>query len=133
MLRDVQQALADITASVDWCSRLRADPAALEDRYLLDARERRQVLAVVNHPSLACVCSLQRMNRLSPLVLHLPQLMQALAAELPTLMPSYWADHPFAYSHGYVECQRFCRWLGGQSAGERVRTVLQEADLALAA
>ncbi|MFN5194082.1 MAG: hypothetical protein ACK5E6_06600, partial [Cyanobacteriota bacterium] len=108
-----------------------SDPDHLKDRYVLTPRERRQVLAVAGHPAMVCVCSLQRMNRLSPLALDLPGVIAALAPELTSLLPSYWADHPWAYSHGAVESERFCRWLRQRPLRPAVLQALNEEEAAL--
>ncbi|MFN6131536.1 MAG: hypothetical protein ACK46L_01275, partial [Synechococcaceae cyanobacterium] len=73
MLSDFQQALAEITASPRLCVAVRRNPALLAERYQLSERERRQVLATANHPSMECTCSLYRANRLAPLVRNLPR------------------------------------------------------------
>jgi hypothetical protein len=128
MLLDFQQALADISASADWCSTLRVQPQRLEERYALSPRERRQLLAVAHHPGMDCVCGLYRMNRLGPLVQNLPSLLAALGEGLQGVLLAYWEAHPWRYSHGYVECQRFCRWLYSQPLAEALRPVLEEEE-----
>lgn len=111
MLSDFQQALAELTASPDLCVAVRRDPAVLEERYQLNPREFRQVLAVARHPSMACVCSLYRANRLAPLARNLPRTIAALAERLEPTLNAYWAAHPWPYRYGYLESERFCRWL----------------------
>lgn len=133
MLLDAQQALADISASADWCSAIRLDPQRLDQRYTLTPRERRQVLAAANHPGMSLVCGLVRMNRLTPLMQNLPSLLTALGDSLQEVLLAYWAAHPFSYSHGYVECRRFCLWLGDRELSDPLRQVLSQEQLALEA
>jgi hypothetical protein len=111
MLSDFQQALAEITASPNLCMAVRRDPAVLEERYQLSPREQRQVVAVARHPSMACACSLYRANRLAPLVRNLPRTLAALSVRLEPTLNAYWEAHPWPYRYGYLESERFCRWL----------------------
>lgn len=111
MLSDFQQALAEITASPRLCVAVRRDPAVLADRYRLSERECRQVLATANHPSMECACSLYRANRLAPLVRNLPRTIAALTERLEPVLNDYWEAHPWPYRYGYLESERFCRWL----------------------
>ena len=116
MLRDFQQALAEITASPRLCVAVRRDPALLAERYSLSDRERRQVLAMANHPSMECSCSIYRANRIEPLVRNLPRTIAALTERLEPVLNDYWEAHPWPYRYGYLESERFCRWLEPLSA-----------------
>ena len=111
MLIDFQQALAEITASPALCLAVRRDPALLEQRYRLNARERSQVVGVANHPSMECTCSLYRANRLAPLARNLPTTLADLADPLTPLLTQYWDAHPWPLRYGALESERFCRWL----------------------
>lgn len=111
MLSDFQQALAEITASPRLCVAVRRNPALLAERYQLSERERRQVLATANHPSMECTCSLYRANRLAPLVRNLPRTIAALTERLEPVLNDYWEAHPWPHRYGYLESERFCRWL----------------------
>lgn len=114
MLIDFQQALAEITASPALCLAVRRDPAVLEKRYRLNARERSQVIGVANHPSMECTCSLYRANRLAPLARNLPTTLADLAGQLTPLLTQYWDAHPWPLRYGALESERFCRWLEQQ-------------------
>ena len=114
MLIDFQQALAEITASPALCLAVRRDPALLEQRYRLNARERSQVVGVANHPSMECTCSLYRANRLAPLARNLPTTLADLADPLTPLLTPYWDAHPWPLRYGALESERFCRWLEQQ-------------------
>ena len=114
MLIDFQQALAEITASPALCLAVRRDPALLEQRYRLKARERSQVVGVANHPSMECTCSLYRANRLAPLARNLPTTLADLADPLTPLLTQYWDAHPWPLRYGALESERFCRWLEQQ-------------------
>ena len=111
MLNDFQQALAEITASPRLCVAVRRNPELLAERYQLSERERRQVLATVHHPSMECTCSLYRANRLAPLVRNLPRTIAALTERLEPVLNDYWEAHPWPHRYGYLESERFCRWL----------------------
>lgn len=125
MLRDFQQALADLTASPALCTELRAGTLDLAVRYELTERERRRLVAMVGHAGMACACMLYRANRLAPLALNVPALCSALGAGLRDAVSAYWAAYPHADGHFYAETERFCRYLDGQpDLPAAVRTVL---------
>jgi hypothetical protein len=127
MLSDFQQALAEITASPRLCVAVRRNPALLADRYRLSDRERRQVLATANHPSMECTCSLYRANRLAPLVRNLPRTIAALTERLEPVLNDYWEAHPWPYRYGYLESERFCRWLEPLTADPAAPAGLRES------
>lgn len=135
MLADFQQALADISASAEWCSSLRLAPEQIPLHYSLTPREQRRFLAVLRHPGMECQCSLYRMNRLSPLMLNLPGTMACLGERTLPVMLAYCAAHPWPFSHGYVECERFCAWLRHAwpelMSGEAPPALLRQEELAL--
>lgn len=111
MLSDFQQALAEITASPRYCLAVRRDASLLQERYQLSERERRQVLAMAQHPAMECACSLYRANRLAPLFRNLPGTLEALREHLESTLNAYWEAHPWPYRYGYLESERFCHWL----------------------
>ncbi len=111
MLADFQQALSDVTASVALCRALRADPALLDERYTLTAREAARLRAIAGHPGMAAACTVYRMNRLAPLAMNLRGTLRALGPALRKTVDAYWADHPRGHAHFYVESCRFAEWL----------------------
>jgi hypothetical protein len=111
MLSDFQQALAEITASPRFCLAVRRNASLLRERYQLSERERRQVLAMAQHPAMECACSLYRANRLAPLFRNLPGTLEALHDRLESTLNDYWEAHPWPYRYGYLESERFCHWL----------------------
>ncbi|MFM7549310.1 MAG: hypothetical protein ACKO8I_10675 [Cyanobacteriota bacterium] len=136
MLIDLQRATAELTASPDLCRAVLASPGMLEERYVLSDREKRQLLAMVNHPGMQGSCSLYRINRVVPLILNLPQTLDSFGTDLETVLAGYWQEHPWGYRYSFVECERFCQWLRDNpqrwgEAGEALQTVLtaEEAEL----
>jgi hypothetical protein len=111
MLADFQQALADLTASPEFCNAVRRDPAALPPRYALTERERARLLGIVRHPGMACACTVYRMKRLAPLSMNLRGTLKALGAELRPLLAQYWLDHPHGRAHFLLESDQFAGWL----------------------
>jgi hypothetical protein len=118
MLSDFQQALAELTAFPDLCLAVRQDATVLGEKYSLTDRERRQLLAVVHHPSMECACSLYRADRLAPLLRNLPRSLQSLGGQLETEVTAYWRAHPWPYRYSFLECERFERWLEPLSRSE---------------
>lgn len=118
MLSDFQQALAEVTAYPDLCLAVRQDAAVLDEKYCLTDRERRQLLAVVHHPSMECACSLYRADRLAPLLRNLPLSLQSLGGRLEAEVTAYWRAHPWPYRYSFLECERFERWLEPLSQSE---------------
>jgi hypothetical protein len=127
MLNDFQQALAEITASPRLCVAVRRNPELLAERYQLSEREQRQVLATANHPSMECTCSLYRANRLAPLVRNLPRTIAALTERLEPVLNDYWEAHPWPHRYGYLESERFCRWLEPLTADPAAPAGLRES------
>jgi hypothetical protein len=111
MMIDLQKATAEITASTALCVAVRNNPQLLDQRYNLTAREKRQLVAMANHPGMQASCTLYRINRVVPLIMNLPQTIEALGAGLEPLLVAYWEEHPWGYRYSYVECERFCNWL----------------------
>ena len=131
MLADFQQALADFTASPALCSRVRQDPAALDEDYRLTARERDRLLGIVRHAGMACACTVYRANRLAPLALNMPRTCKALGAPLRDLVEACWAAFPETNVHFFVETDRFCRFLQAQLAEGRQHPPEVIASLAI--
>jgi hypothetical protein len=127
MLSDFQQALAEITASPRLCVAVRRNPAVLAERYHLNDRERRQVLAVARHPAMEATCSLYRANRLAPLARNLPRIIATLAEGLEPLLTAYWEANPWPYRYGYLESERFCQWLEPLALAPEAPTGLRES------
>ncbi|MFM7465497.1 MAG: hypothetical protein ACKO28_08530 [Cyanobium sp.] len=115
MMIDLQKATAEITASTALCVAVRDNPQLLDQRYSLTAREKRQLLAMANHPGMQASCTLYRINRLVPLIMNLPQTIEALGSGLEPLLVAYWEEHSCGYRYSYVECERFCNWLRERS------------------
>lgn len=119
MLAEFQQALADLTASPELCRGARADPGVLSTRYDLTERERHRLLAILNHPGMACACTVYRMNRVAPLAMNLRATLRALGPALKPLLAAYWREHPYGYAHFHIETANFCAWLRSRlKAGE---------------
>lgn len=114
MLPDFQQALADLTASACFSQSVRESTAPLRQRYRLSEVELQRLQAIARHPGMRCACTLYRANRLAPLVLHMKSTLYALAETMQERLLTYWEEHPRAYSHAFVECDRFCRWVREQ-------------------
>jgi hypothetical protein len=120
MLVEFQQALADLTASPELCIRVRRDPAILRRNYQLTEREWRRLHGIVQHPGMACACTVYRANRLAPLAMNLPQTCRALGKELRAVVSEYWAAFPEGNVHFFIETDRFCRFLRAKlAAGAR--------------
>jgi hypothetical protein len=111
VLIDFQRALADLTASVDMCRRVRAEPGLLRHGYDLTDREWRRLVAVVRSKGMEANCVLYRANRLAPVALNLPETCAALGEELTRLISSYWDSEPITNVHFLVEADRFCHFL----------------------
>jgi hypothetical protein len=127
MLSDFQQALAEITASPRFCLAVRRNASLLRERYQLSERERRQVLAMAQHPAMECACSLYRANRLAPLFRNLPGTLEALHDRLESTLNDYWEAHPWPHRYGYLESERFCRWLEPLTADPAAPAGLRES------
>jgi hypothetical protein len=114
MLVEFQQALADLVASPEACRRARKNPEQLRLRYDLSPREYDRLVAMINHKGMAWNCMLYRANRLSPLVLNLPEFCRALGRRLGPLLSEYAERYPNTNVHFYLECDRFCRFIEGK-------------------
>ena len=108
MLDQFQQALSDLTASPDLVSRVRLEPEVLRESYTITEREWRRLVAVANHPGMACNCMLYRANRLAPVAITLPQLCRLLGKDLRGLLSEYWTLYPQTDVHFLLEAYRFC-------------------------
>ncbi len=107
-----QTALADLAASPDLVSAVRADAAALTS-YDLTARESARLVAIASSRGMHANCVLYRANRLAPIALNLPETCTALGARLPALTSAYWAAEPRTDVHFLIEADRFARYLAG--------------------
>lgn len=116
MLVEFQQALADLTASPELCTRVRRDPTVLHQHYELTEREWRRLVGIVRHPGMACACIVYRANRLAPLAMNIPQTCRALGKELRSVVSEYWATFPEGNIHFFIETDRFCRFLEAKLA-----------------
>jgi hypothetical protein len=116
MLVEFQQALADLTASPEFCIRARRDPTILHQHYELTEREWRRLIGIVRHPGMACACTVYRANRLAPLALNIPQTCRALGKELRAVMSEYWSTFPEVHVHFFIETDRFCQFLKAKLA-----------------
>ena len=139
MLADFQQALADLTASPDFCRRVRQDPAILHQTYQLTDREWRRLTAIVNHRGMECACILYRANRLAPLAMNVPLTCRALGSALRDIVSEFWTEYPETNVHFYIETDRFCRFLqakvaeGRRFSPEVIRLLAQESAIITAA
>jgi hypothetical protein len=116
MLVEFQQALADLTASPEFCVVVRRDPSVLQQRYQLTDREWRRLVGIVQHPGMACACMVYRANRLAPLALNIPETCKALGSGLRAVMSEYWMTFPEGNVHFFIEADRFCRFLKAKMA-----------------
>jgi hypothetical protein len=114
MLADFQQALADLVAAPQRCQAIRdlPDPDQLFAEYRLTARERARLVAIARHRGMAANCMVYRSNRLTPLVLNLPDTCAALGPDLRAHVDSFWATHPTDnFVHFLIESNRFATFL----------------------
>lgn len=107
MLADFQQALADLVASPQLCRQTAQRPELLRERYDLDDREVHRLHLMVRDTGMAANCILYRANRLTPIVLNLPQLCDALGSDLRAVLSAYWEATPTTHAHFLVEADRF--------------------------
>ena len=132
MLVDFQQALADLTASPEFCIAARQDPSVLNDRYVLSEREWRRLTGIVRDKGMECACIVYRANRLAPLALNIPRTCKALGQDLRAVVSEFWKEFPETNVHFFVETERFCRFLqskiseGGQFPAELPRILDEE-------
>jgi hypothetical protein len=118
-----QTALADLTASPELVSAVRANPEALA-RYTLTAKESARLTAIAASPGMHANCVLYRANRLAPLALNLPDTCAALGELLPGLTAAYWAAEPRTDVHFLIEADRFADWLDTQDIPAEARVLL---------
>jgi len=114
MLADFQQAMADLIASPQRCQQLReaADSTVLLADYRLTRRERDRLVAIAAHPGMSANCTVYRSNRLTPLVLNLPDTCAALGPRLRDTVDRFWAAHPTDnFVHFLIESNRFATYL----------------------
>jgi hypothetical protein len=128
MLADFQQALADLVASPERCQAIRdvTDPEPLFTEYRLTARERARLVAIARHRGMAANCMVYRSNRLTPLVLNLPDTCAALGPDLRPLVDRFWATHPTDnFVHFLIESDRFATFL--ESTVDRLEPQARQA------
>ena len=119
MLAHFQQAMADLVASPARCLALRAaaDPAPLLAEYDLTAREIARLAAMARHQGMATNCTIYRSNRLTPLVVNLPDTCRALGPELRPMVDQFWDECPTEYFvHFLIESARFADFLDASVA-----------------
>src|SRR5437867_1551455 len=117
---EFQQAFADMIGSPAYCNAVRTQPLVLDERYELTPRERSRLLAIVNHPGMVCNCMLYRANRLAPLAVNLPQLLEALGSQLRGTLDRFWDCYVRTDVHFYVEAHRFCEFVQREIGDGRV-------------
>lgn len=114
MLADFQQALADLVAAPDRCQAIRDGDLDELDSYDLSPTERGRLVAIALHRGMAANCAIYRSNRLTPLVINLPDTCAALGAALRTVVDRFWSTHPTEhFVHFLVEAERFVKFLEG--------------------
>jgi len=118
MLADFQQALADLVASPERCQAIRdGDPGVLDD-YDLTPAEADRLVAIAEHRGMAANCTIYRSNRLTPIVINLPDTCAALGEHLRDVVDRFWATHPTEhFVHFLVESDRFAEFVRELPAG----------------
>lgn len=132
MLADVQQAMADLVASVARVQAAREDPQAWLAGYALTEPERRRLAGFLAQPGLALGCMVYRANRLAPVAMHLTDLCRAIGPGLREVMEAFWLAHPHSEPNPLLECARFCDFIEGRPDAPRdelalARTMIAEA------
>lgn len=140
MLADFQQALADLVAAPDHCQAIRDGDLHELDGYDLTMTERGRLVAIALHRGMAVNCAIYRSNRLTPLVINLPDTCAALGSQLRPVIDRFWATHPTEhFVHFLVEADRFVTYLEGarnedvDGAGETFRSALAREGAAVRA
>jgi hypothetical protein len=116
MLADYQQALVDLTASPEFCTRALEHPAILTDRYRLTERELNRIVGIIRHPGMECACTIYRANRLAPLAMNAPETCRSLGSALRSLLDEFWTTHTDTAVHFFVETDRFLQFLRAKVA-----------------
>ena len=112
MLAHFQQALADLVAAPDRCQAVRDGDVQFLDEYDLSATERTRLLAIAKHSKMAANCAVYRSNRLTPVVINLPETCAALGEHLRGVMDRFWATHPTEnFVHFLIESDRFATYV----------------------
>ena len=112
MLADFQQALADLVATPDRCQAIRDGDLDGLDRYDLSLTERGRLVAIAFHRGMAANCAIYRSNRLTPLVINLPDTCAALGPDLRAVVDRFWATNPTEhFVHFLIEAERFVTFL----------------------
>lgn len=130
MLADVQQAMADLVASVARVQAARQDPEAWLDGYDLTAVERRRLAGFLAQPGLALGCMVYRANRLAPVAMHLTELCRAIGPGLRAEMDAFWLAHPHSEPNPLLECARFCDFIEGRPGTPRDELAQARATIA---
>jgi len=118
MLAHFQQALADLVASPSRCQEIRdGDQRALHD-YELTSVEVDRLVTIAGHRGMAANCTVYRSNRLTPIVINLPDTCAALGKHFREVVDQFWAEHPTEhFVHFLVESDRFARFVNDLPAG----------------
>ena len=130
MLADLQQAMADLVASVARVQAARQDPEAWLAGYDLTAPERRRLAGFLAQPGLALGCMVYRANRLAPVAMHLTALCRAIGPGLRDVMDAFWLAHPHSEPNPLLECARFCDFIDGRPGTPRDELALARATIA---
>ena len=109
-LESFQQAVGDLVASPRRCIELRQDTSLL-DAYVLDDRERRRLLAMVENAGMSHNCTLYRANRLTPIARSLPRTCVLLGSRLAAELEDFWEAAPDSELQFKREAERFGEFL----------------------
>ena len=116
MLADFQETFAELVASPELCSAVRRDPEILRRGHSLSDKEWRRLVAIATHSGMACACMLYRVNRIVPLMAHLPVSCRALEGHLREAVSRYWMACPDFHANAFFEADRFARHLEAEIA-----------------
>lgn len=114
-LSGFQLALCDAIASPSRAQTLRLDPDAFLAGYDLTDRERRRLVAVGRQPGMTTCCAIYRLNRISPICLHLPMTMRLLGDGFMAQVEDYWSSRGTDLQY----CPEVVGF--GEFLGERIR------------
>jgi hypothetical protein len=123
-----QQAIADLVASPSMCVAVRGG-APLLDAYQLDAREKRRLLAMVEHRGMSQNCTLYRANRLTPIARSLPRTCVMLGSRLAAELEAFWAAEPDSELQFKREAERFGGFLLKRLQAGAHHGILSVADV----
>lgn len=136
VLAEFQQALADLVASPTLCRAIRdvdgEDATSLLDGYDLSPTERSRLVVIVRHRGMAANCTVYRSNRLTPIVINLPDTCDALGTHFRDIVDQFWASHPTEYFvHFLVESDRFATFVANLPPGRLPAGVQRRVSEAL--